>query len=127
MPDDLAALRKAARTVRDVAEWSAQHGDPLFEDETLAALSRPAPSLDVERLLAYLWTATGTDGETQPNHLFAEDDPLVADVRAVIARLSAEEPQPTVPRARTCACDGSRLLTFERPCPQHGPFREPQP
>jgi hypothetical protein len=59
-------------------------------------LSSPAPaaSLDVERLLAYLWTATGTDGETQPNHLFAEDDPLVADVRAVIARLSAEEPQP---------------------------------
>jgi hypothetical protein len=39
-----------------------------------------------------------------------------------VVRAFRGEPPP--PHSPVCHCNGSRLLTFERPCPAHGPFRE---
>lgn len=35
---------------------------------------------EARRLLGYLWTATGMDENLEVRELFADDDPLVADV-----------------------------------------------
>jgi hypothetical protein len=50
---------------------------------------RPETLLTTRTLLGYLWDATGKDPKVRVRDLFADDDPLVADVGRVLAAAEA--------------------------------------
>ena len=53
--------------------------------EAASDTTEPPANLDARTLLGYLWDATGKNPGTRVRDLFAENDPLVADVERALA------------------------------------------